>query len=425
MIKRSFLLRIVCEALGLVLSGFAAFAMALLIERLFAGDVPVGSFAVCGLVLLLSYLAGRFMSGRNGPLFRLLRVLCVLAAATLAAAVAYSRVSCGVVPLAALVVLSVIMCYAGSHAVPVYPQVVSASSVLIYLVVIVLMNFTVGGSSVVSACAAADFVLFMLSANLKGVFEASVGGSSRVPPGIMGKNAVFLAIFAVLAFALAATGIIQWLIANSAKTAWRGATALWGFIKGLFPERELIMDLPTGDGPTQETISSGGTGPWIYLVYFVLIVIAGTCLFFAIRRLIRFLASYERRPRRQRRRRRRLFADNEEEDIIESTLDLGEWFARGRQSLLDRLSRLRRRPGFNDMPTDAERVRFAFRELKRACATETKTPLELGRDRGTVLQTLVWDYSAMRYGDIQPTQDSAKNARHSLSEIKKIRKSEK
>ncbi len=421
MIKRSTVLRLAEEALGFVLSALMAFAMALVIERLFAKDSGCCTWAVSGLALMPAYIAGRLCSGKNKLRFALFRVLSVIFSVGLAALITLPQALGGLIPAIAMIVPSALLCYAGGRAVPVYPQALLAASIVVYLLDIVLVYFSHKGSTIVSICAVADFALCLLCANFKSVFDGSHGAGSRTPAGIRGKNFLLLSGFVIAAFAVAATGIIQKLLTFIITGVWSILSAIWNFIKSLFPERDVVMDMSVPQ-EAAEPIADVEPGAWKYLVYAFLLSLTIFCVVLIAIYIYRLIKSREKRERKRRPRVRRLFADLDDADEVESTLDLGDLLAKGRQGLRDMLERLRRKPGFADMKTDSERVRFAFREFKRACGTETKTPLELALGESGTLQQLSADYSALRYGGIVPAEAGGENARRSMTEIKKLRK---
>lgn len=421
MIKRSTVLRFAEEALGFVLSALLAFAMALVIERLLVRNGECCAWAVSGLALMPAYIAGRFFAGKRKRIFALFRVLSVIISAALAALITLPQTPVELVSAIAMLIPAAILCFAGGRAVPVYPQSLLAASIAVYLLDIVLVYLSHSGSAAVSVCAVADFALCLLCANFKSVFDGSHGAGSRTPAGIRGKNLLLLSGFAIAAFAVAATGIIQKLLAFIITGVWSILSAIWRFIKDLFPNREVVMDIPDTQGEPLE-MADVEPGAWKYLVYAFLLALTLICAVLIGMFIYRLIKSRVKRERKRRPRTRRFFADMEDEDEVESTLDLGGFFAKGREGLRGILENLHRKPGFADMKDDSERVRFAFREFKRARGIETETPLELARGESAVLQKLSADYSALRYGGISPAAEGGENARRSITEIKKIRK---
>lgn len=423
MIKRSSFLRISVEALALALAALMAFSMALIIERALVRNSAPGEWAASGLALMPAYAAGRLLAKKRTRLKALLHILAVLFSAALRALIFPPQDLAELLPAGAMLIPAAVLCFAGSRAVPAYPPALLASSVALYLLDLVLMELICGGSAVVSICAAANFVLCLLSANLKSVLDGSQSTSGRAPSGMRRKNLLLLAGFTASAFLLASTGVIQKALAFIIVGVWRVLSAVWRFIKGLFPEGEYVYDIPESEGIEPELAADVELGAWKYLVYAFFLLLTLACAVLIGMYIYRLVKSRDRGGRKRKARKRRSFlAGLDDDDEVESTLDVASLFDKRREDLRSALARLRRRASFNDMPDDPARVRFAFRELKRAGGTETETPLELARGKAPAVQRLSADYSAMRYGDIAPSPESGENARLAMAEIKKIRK---
>ena len=422
MIKRSTALRLAEEALGFILGALLAFALALVTERLFVRGRECYAWAFSGFALMPAYIAGRFFAGKRTAVPAIVRVLSVIVSAGMAALVTLPQTPAELISAAVMLIPAAVLCFVGDRAVPVYPQAFLAASIAVYLLDIVLVSLSGGSCGIVSCLAAANFVLCLVCANFKSVFDGSRGSGNRTPAGMRGKNLLLVSGFAAFAFALAATGIIQKLLILAVTLVWRVLSAVWRFIKGLFPRRDYV---PVPEPTPGEPLDMDGVldpGAWKYLLYAFLIAVTLICTVLIGKYIYRLIKSHVKRERKRKPRVRRFFSDTEEEDEVESTLDIAGFFKKRRDRLRGILSDLRRKPGFADMKNDSERVRFAFREFKRAKGVETETPLELAKGESAVLQKLSADYSALRYGGISPSGGSGENARRSMTEIKKIRK---
>lgn len=421
--SRSSFFRMAVEVLNLALAALMAFSMALIIERALVRDAAPGAWAVSGFALMPAYAAGRLLAKRRMRLKALLHILSVLLSAALCALVFPPQDMAGLLSACAMLIPAAVLCFAGSRAVPAYPPTLLAASVALYLLDLVLVELICGGSAAVSVCAAASFVLCLLSANLKSVLDGSQSASGRAPSGMRRKNLLLLAGFTVSAFLLASTGAIQKALVLVIVGIWRALSAVWRFIKGLFPEGEYIYDIPESEAIEPEQLADVDIGAWKYLVYAFFLLLTLACAVLIGMYIYRLFKSRGRGGKKRRTKKRRSFLEGlDDDDEVESTLDVASIFEKRREDLRSALARLRRRAGFNDMPDDPARVRFAFRELKRVDGTETMTPLELAQGKAPTVQRLSADYSAMRYGDISPTPESGENARLAMTEIKKIRK---
>lgn len=427
MMKRSTAFRFFSESVSLAVAALFGFAMACAVERLLVRQGACLAYAAGFAPLLLAYAAGRLSSGKSGTAFVAMRAASVVAAALLWAIATDSLSRYMAVPTLAMLIPAAVLCYVGVHASDSFPQGAAVASIGVFMLDLVLLYFE-GGSTLFSVCAAANFVLCLVAANLKSVSDGIHGGKNRVPAGIRRNNLIMLLVFSAGAFAIAATGLVQRLFSIVVTVAYKIVAAVVAFIRHLLRNRDVPMDMPEPESEALTGMPDVEVGAWRYLVYAFFVALLLFCLVMLTIYIVRLIRSREGRQRRKRDgNRRSFFADNEEDDEIESTLKLDELFADGRRRVTEFFARLRRKSRFSDMQTDAERVRFAFLRLKQSMAgnmkVESATPLELGRAAGgSAIGELTADYSAMRYGDIMPDTGSGENARKAMDEIKKIRK---
>ena len=405
--------RIIAEVMGFAQAAFFAFALAMFIERMFWGYCGHYTFAVRCWPLMLCYLGGRFAAPlkRRGP--------CVFAA-----------IGCCALSLGAIFLLTpmtgfaawlcwgltvlpgALMFIIGRRCVPVYPQSIAVASVCVYLFEVVFFAVSFGmddPASPLCICTMINFLLCLYSANVKGMYDGlhvRDKAGVRVSASMRQGNTLLLTGFIVLTVLVAMTGVVQKVL----------GFILLKIVQGINSALNFFASLETGaPAPSEEPVSEAaenlaalGTpemGAGTYLFLGILIALG---IFFLIALIVAYSTIAPDLKNRIRRRKKERGEDAEDffGDEVESIFDMDVVRARGKESLAALRSALSRAPGFADMHTDAERVRFAYRTLLASPDVENArcaTPRELGRSvSGQSVPAMTEDYASVRYGDTVP-----------------------
>ena len=119
------------------------------------------------------------------------------------------------------------------------------------------------------------------------------------------------------------------------------------------------------------------------------------------------------------------------EDTRETLVDLSQLPKMYAQSAKDRIAGMfRRQPGWNDMPTPAEKLKYLYRKVlqkaegsgyrhqKSYTAEEaTRTAAQSWKPLANEAQTLADTYGALRYGDRDPDPDALETLHHRLGDL--------
>jgi hypothetical protein len=416
--KKLSALRVFTELIRFFLAALLSFGAMLIAALAFLGAEKAMPAAAISLCAMACYVGGKLTKKRRPRVKKAASVLLVCASVGGAAALLRARYSSEYVFLAIMLIPTIALLYLGGR--ETFPRSVSIAAVVVLLADIIIFTLAESGDIVVvSVCAVTAFLLCLLEASLSGLAD---GARSNAPPaGMLGKNLLLLGAFLAVSVGIALTGILQKLISALFRGAVAGVSAIGTFISSLFPDVTMTASEVEVTAAVSELPEEVEPGKWRYLVYAFFLVLTVACVAALVAVIIRVIKS---RGKREKRRRRDL-AHNGLDDEVEDIFDLSELLHRGREGLGSALGKFRRRERFSDMKTDESRVRFAFRELKRArvrdgeaVSVNARTPIELADGVGEATAQLAEDYSAMRYGGIVPDGAAGENARAAISEIR-------
>lgn len=438
MIKRSTAARVFAETLGFCLAALFGFSMAIAIDMIFTRPLTGFNIALSRWPLMICYFAGRFCSKKRPGR----KIICIAAVVvsmilTMLMAIPWSIRSC--FGLLFCVVPAILLLRVGLICVPLFPQGYALGSVVVYLVNLVGLTGVLGYKdlgTVISVCAILDFLFTLISANRKSTLDGVHSPGTKTPAGISSKSFLLLMIFTAISFGIAFIIALRGWLADFFESIgygiYRGIIAFAKFVSNLFPEPSGVPE-EISSANTDSVFTDVEVGAWKYLVI-------AFCALFSLLIVVlmtRFIMKMfkNRTPRQRKKRKFKFFQTNvveeQEGDEVENTIDLEGFFDKMKDDLAESLKKLKRKPTFSDMKTDAERVRFAFREFKRyrlLCEgekghIESRTPLDLAKkeDNDTLL-TLVDYYNALKYGEIEPGAPGGKNAGESMQELKRRKK---
>lgn len=280
-------------------------------------------------------------------------------------------------------------------------------------------------SPVLNTCAVVLLIVTLFVYNIIGLMQATspTGGRARMPKGMRRSNMVILAVFVVLAIALANIRAIK----DAAVAA-----GLWVVdrVYDFLLWAANLTGAPTPEG--NATYGDGGVdlselaGPvpelnpfhellwkiFLYIIIFLMIVVLCYLLYRIIRKLIgRFGGLFDRLLGR---------LQPIEDDYIDETEDIEEEKGEREGNFFERLRRrFTRRAKFGDMPSPRAKVRFAMREfLRENPSKRALTPDELLPEFAEVTPddaaAFADAYERARYTDGEISEKDVDAARHLL-----------
>lgn len=419
------LTRVIAEVFGAALALLFAFAIVLIPERLFAQGENFYSFAVLCWPLALCYIAGRFLDIRNKKSTwqkHLAEIAAIAAALILICAQSPPSRIGEWIRLALLIIPAIILLHTGEICVPVYPMPLAVASVICYLAEIVFFRLAFSYAETIgplTLCALFNFILTFYAANSRSMLDGlHVREEDRqgLPQGIRKKNTALLTGVIVVILLIGVTGIVQRILGaigsgaaqvTGAFLRWMEALDFGG--DGIIPTTEIGAAMEGG-----ELSGAGDFALIIIIVVFGVIVLTG---------LISGITLGLKRLRKE-------YGGEQEEhepDEMESLFSISELLRRGRGRMRESF---KRKPGFDDMPTDELKIRFAYKALLDSPLGEgarQKTPLEVGSQlQGEAdISKMSADYSAVRYGTISPAAEDVENARATVKRLKRLTKKKK
>lgn len=438
MIKRSTATRVFAETLGFCLAALFGFAMAITIDMVFTRPLTGFNIALSRAPLMLCYFAGRFCSKKR-PGRKVICIAAIVVSLILTAVLAFPWSIRSWFGLLFCVVPALLLTRVGLSCVPVFPQGYALGSVVVYLVNLVGLTAVLGYkdlSAGISVCAILDFLFTLISANRKSTLDGVHSPGTKAPSGISSKSFMLLMIFTAISFAIAFIIALRGWIADLfdaiGHAIYKAIIGFANFIAGLFPEPSGVPEEITSAN-TDSVFTDVEVGAWKYLVIAFCALFSLLIVVLMTRFIMKMLKN--RTPRQRKKRKFKFFqsniAEEQEGDEVENTIDLDGFFDKMKDNLADSFKKLKRKPGFSDMKTDAERVRFAFREFKRQrkqaegekSKVEASTPLDLAKtEDNNTLRRLAEYYSALKYGGIEPGSPGGKNAGESMQELKRRKK---
>lgn len=443
MVKRSTVSRILAELLGFCLAALFGFAMSAAIDLLFTRPLTGFAVALSRWPLILCYLAGRFCAIKypekeNDSLEK--EIICIAAVVVSLILTAFTTLHLSdrgwFGGLLFSAVPAVLLLIVGLNCVPVFPQGYALASVVVYLFDIIGLSVVLRYEQltpIVSICTILDFLLVLISANVKSTADGVHKPGTIAPAGISSKSFMMLVVLTAVSFAIALAialrGWIAEILVTIAQLILRFILWFAAFIASLFPQRGRKDPELHGEREDFGDITASIADRVLVYVFFAVFALVMIVL---ITRFVRKLLK-NRKPGKRKKRRLFQHASALEDDEVESTIDLYGFFDKMKEELADSLKKLKRKPTFSDMKTDAEKVRFAFREFKRqrkesekaenSYKIETSTPLDLAEtEDNEALRRLAEDYSALKYGDIDPGTTGGQNAGDSMQELKNRKK---
>lgn len=398
--------------INLLMSAALAFSILVLMEQLPGMGWAWYSRSVCGLPVLICFVAG-LIAREVKPLRYVLLPVSAIGAAAIVWLLFPAHGTVDMIFIALCVFLGAGIFFIGLRGDLPFPPKVALAAIVLFIFDCAYFYLNTGlikEIMPITYCALGAFLLSLYSFNTNslhnGLHNVKGGTVMAVPAGLRSRNILMLSIFVIIAVPLASMGFLHRGLSEGFGFALR---VLWAILKALTSrggDSGMQPQAPQESAELPETdvaLDPGEPDGWFVPVFISIVLIMGV-----IGAIIVFIPKPDGRGGRGSLSElmKRLFKVRQVEayeDSVERLLDLKGLLKKSRDSVKNFIEKLTTAPEkYEDMPDNRMKVRFAYKYLLKSSRVNQRavyyTPRELSEQLGiSEVQQLAEAYNTARY----------------------------